>query len=130
VHTHSDPRYLLFLPTILVKAFCAGMLRAAMDTCRLTLTHADPSRSNITDPRALAIVLEQAEAKLAKELHPDPYRREWICSSLQRSGAAAGRAGRTVADLNDSTALPRWHQVVSGVAYHPSSPLAVLPIAS
>ncbi|KAK1923800.1 hypothetical protein DB88DRAFT_492493 [Papiliotrema laurentii] len=29
---------------------------------------------NITDPRALAIVLEQAEAKLAEELHPDPYR--------------------------------------------------------
>lgn len=29
---------------------------------------------NITDPRALAIVLEQAEAKLAAEAHPDPYR--------------------------------------------------------
>nr|ODN95519.1 NADH dehydrogenase (ubiquinone) 1 beta subcomplex 9 [Cryptococcus depauperatus CBS 7855] len=29
---------------------------------------------NITDPRALAIVLEQAEEKLAKRLHPDPYR--------------------------------------------------------
>lgn len=33
---------------------------------------------NITDPRALALVLEQAEAKLAKEAHPDPYRRESI----------------------------------------------------
>ena len=31
---------------------------------------------NITDPRALALVLEQAEAKLAKEAHPDPYRRK------------------------------------------------------
>ncbi|KAL7424968.1 hypothetical protein Q5752_000655 [Cryptotrichosporon argae] len=29
---------------------------------------------NITDPRALALVLEQAEAKLAREAHPDPYR--------------------------------------------------------
>ncbi|RXK36359.1 NADH dehydrogenase (ubiquinone) 1 beta subcomplex 9 [Tremella mesenterica] len=29
---------------------------------------------NITDPRALALVLEQAEARLAKEAHPDPYR--------------------------------------------------------
>nr|XP_031859704.1 uncharacterized protein CI109_004776 [Kwoniella shandongensis]KAA5526776.1 hypothetical protein CI109_004776 [Kwoniella shandongensis] len=29
---------------------------------------------NITDPRALALVLEQAEEKLAKEAHPDPYR--------------------------------------------------------
>lgn len=37
---------------------------------KLTLTR------NITDPRALALVLEQAEAKLAKEAHPDPYRRE------------------------------------------------------
>jgi len=35
---------------------------------------------NITDPRALALVLEQAEAKLAKEAHPDPYRRK---SALQ-----------------------------------------------
>lgn len=31
---------------------------------------------NISDPRALAIVLEQAEERLAKDLHPDPYRRE------------------------------------------------------
>ncbi|KAE8542393.1 NADH dehydrogenase (ubiquinone) 1 beta subcomplex 9 [Cryptococcus deuterogattii 99/473] len=29
---------------------------------------------NITDPRALALVLEQAEEKLAKGIHPDPYR--------------------------------------------------------
>lgn len=33
-------------------------------------------RRNITDPRALALVLEQAEARLERELHPDPYRRE------------------------------------------------------
>lgn len=32
---------------------------------------------NITDPRALALVLEQAEEKLAKGIHPDPYRREY-----------------------------------------------------
>lgn len=36
--------------------------------------------SNITDPRALAIVLEQAEARLAKDAHPDPYRRELLAS--------------------------------------------------
>ncbi|KAI9633002.1 uncharacterized protein MKK02DRAFT_40382 [Dioszegia hungarica] len=29
---------------------------------------------NISDPRALALVLEQAEERLAKDLHPDPYR--------------------------------------------------------
>ncbi|ORY34902.1 hypothetical protein BCR39DRAFT_515479 [Naematelia encephala] len=29
---------------------------------------------NIADPRALALVLEQAEADLAKKLHPDPYK--------------------------------------------------------
>ncbi|BEI83992.1 hypothetical protein CcaverHIS002_0405960 [Cutaneotrichosporon cavernicola] len=29
---------------------------------------------NISEPRALAIVLEQAEARLAKDAHPDPYR--------------------------------------------------------
>ena len=31
---------------------------------------------NITDPRALAIVLEQAEKRLADERHPDPYKGE------------------------------------------------------
>ena len=39
------------------------------------------TRRNITDPRALAIVLEQAEENLARNLHPDPYRREWSCPS-------------------------------------------------
>lgn len=111
---------------MLVKAFCPGILRIAINTYRLTLTNADPFRSNITDPRALAIVLEQAEAKLAKELHPDPYRREWICSSLQRSGIAGGRASRTRADWNDSTALPRRHQVVSTADHHPSPPFTGL----
>lgn len=32
---------------------------------------------NISDPRALALVLEQAEERLAKDMHPDPYRREF-----------------------------------------------------
>lgn len=31
---------------------------------------------NIQDPRALALVLEQAEERLANDIHPDPYRRE------------------------------------------------------
>jgi len=55
--------------------------------------------SNITDPRALALVLEQAEAKLAKEQHPDPYRREYTDSP------ASSR-------LTGSASLPRRHQVV------------------
>lgn len=38
---------------------------------------------NITDPRALAIVLEQAEEKLAKGIHPDPYRREYNWNLIQ-----------------------------------------------
>ncbi|RSH87880.1 uncharacterized protein EHS24_000398 [Apiotrichum porosum] len=29
---------------------------------------------NVNDPRALAIIFEQAEAKLEREAHPDPYR--------------------------------------------------------
>lgn len=33
-------------------------------------------RRNVTNPRALATLLEQAEAKLAKDKHPDPYIRE------------------------------------------------------
>lgn len=37
---------------------------------------ADKADRNITDPRALAIVLEQAEDRLARRLHPDPVRRE------------------------------------------------------
>lgn len=45
---------------------------------------------NITDPRALALVLEQAEAKLAKEAHPDPYRRELSPSSFQRRARSDG----------------------------------------
>jgi hypothetical protein len=28
---------------------------------------------NVRDPRALARILEEAEAKLAAKLHPDPY---------------------------------------------------------
>lgn len=47
---------------------------------------------NITDPRALALVLEQAEARLERELHPDPYRRTFLAALLPlllriRSGA-------------------------------------------
>lgn len=42
---------------------------------------------NITDPRALALVLEQAEAKLAKEIHPDPYRRVSFNLSLDEVSA-------------------------------------------
>lgn len=46
--------------------------------CHIPLTPQSHSltASNISDPRALAIVLEQAEARLAKDAHPDPYRRE------------------------------------------------------
>ncbi|CAD6569909.1 MAG: hypothetical protein TREMPRED_005503 [Tremellales sp. Tagirdzhanova-0007] len=29
---------------------------------------------DINDPRALALILEQAEERLAKDMHPDPYR--------------------------------------------------------
>lgn len=59
------------------------------------------TRRNITDPRALAIVLEQAEAKLAKDAHPDPYRREYRHScSLDRQLTL------------HSTSLPRRHKVV------------------
>jgi hypothetical protein len=32
--------------------------------------------SNVTEPRALAQIFEQAEASLASKLHPDPYIRE------------------------------------------------------
>jgi hypothetical protein len=39
---------------------------------------------NISDPRALAIVLEQAEKRLADELHPDPYRGEFCLRLWER----------------------------------------------
>jgi hypothetical protein len=38
VHAHDRSRYFLSLPTILVKAFCAWILRIAIDTCRLAST--------------------------------------------------------------------------------------------
>lgn len=33
--------------------------------------------SDVTEPRALAQILEKAEASLASKLHPDPYIREF-----------------------------------------------------
>jgi NADH dehydrogenase (ubiquinone) 1 beta subcomplex subunit 9 len=39
--------------------------------------------SNVKDPRQLARVLEQAEAKLAAWKHPDPYIRQF-CTSFTR----------------------------------------------
>lgn len=32
-----------------------------------------PLSSNVHDPRALAAILEKAEAELANKKHPDPY---------------------------------------------------------
>lgn len=42
---------------------------------------------NVHDPRALAIILEKAEATLAGKLHPDPYigifaLLVWMCQKL------------------------------------------------
>ena len=34
--------------------------------------------SNVTDPRALAILFEKTEAELQRTQHPDPYRRQFI----------------------------------------------------
>lgn len=56
---------------------------------------------NITDPRALALVLEQAEAKLAKEIHPDPYRRRSHDQTGQSSWAD-----------RYSTSVPRRYKMV------------------
>ena len=35
-------------------------------------------RRNVSDPRALAAILEKAEAELAARRHPDPYIREYF----------------------------------------------------
>jgi len=56
---------------------------------------------NISDPRALALVLEQAEEKLAKDMHPDPYRGKSL-HGLYSS-----------ADARRSDIVPRRNEVVS-----------------
>ncbi len=38
--------------------------------------------SNVHDPRALAVILERAEAQLSRDKHPDPYIRESTDLSL------------------------------------------------
>ena len=42
------------------------------------LKPADNKYRNVYDPRALAAVLEKAEADLAERRHPDPYIRESV----------------------------------------------------
>jgi hypothetical protein len=54
-------------------------------------------------------VLEQAEAKLAKELHPDPYRREYNLSG--RHPVLLLVAGARL--MLNSAPLPGRHEVVS-----------------
>lgn len=61
---------------------------------------------NVNDPRALAIIFEQAEAKLEREAHPDPYRRE----SSAVYGLPEGRD--TLGLTLPSTHVPRRHEVV------------------
>lgn len=40
---------------------------------------------NVHDPRALAVILEKAEAYLAERNHPDRYIREWKTTTYYSS---------------------------------------------
>ena len=40
--------------------------------------------SNVHDPRALATILEKAEADLEAKRHLDPYRRKWLVCRIVR----------------------------------------------
>jgi hypothetical protein len=61
--------------------------------------------SNVHDPRALAVILEKAEAELAAKQHPDPYIRASLLASYFY---------KILTELpTTSSGLPRWHQMVS-----------------
>lgn len=87
------------------------------------------TNSNVSDPRALAIILEKAEANLRKNQHPDPYHREYLVQRGIVCGLANGLRDRAEPllllpspDLEEcmltvSPHVPRRHQVG---AQHPS----------
>ena len=55
------------------------------------------------DPRALAAILEKAEADLKERAHPDPYRREFHPSTFRNLGLTNYL----------STDRPGWDKMVS-----------------
>lgn len=92
------------------------------------LSYGKLTSSNVSDPRALAIILEKAEENLRKNQHPDPYHREYITllEELPAPSAVAVAMEREFscsfrlfvqAELTTSSHVPRRHQVG---AQHPS----------
>lgn len=69
--------------------------------------------SDVHDPRALAAILEQAEADLAKRLHPEPYRRKLLPVSTGLFGT------------DFLLQLLPLRTVPNGVLLHPVSPVSL-----
>jgi hypothetical protein len=63
-------------------------------------------RRDVNDPRALAVILEKAEAHLRAHQHPDPYTRECTAGCCCARTAERGRSRHGA----------RWHQVGAQLA--------------